>query len=120
MSRSLRSPRGDRTTRDPGRVGLRVARWTILLAAVLAVTTTCATYRLYSDCVAPSSPCPEQVLEDQEAVLFLVGDAGDKEFDLNPVLQHMKMAVTALDARGVPTTVVEAGRFQSVYRARIR
>ena len=118
MSRSLRSPQGGRTTRDPGRVGLRVARGTLLLAVVLAVTTTCATYRLYSDCVAPSSPCPEQVLEDQEAVLFLVGDAGNQEFDRNPVLQHMKTAVTALDERGVPTTVVFLG--DNVYDEGVR
>ena len=96
----------------------RVAGWTLLLAAGWAVTTTCATYELYSDCVAPSSQCPDQVLEDQDAVLFLVGDAGAKEFDGNPVLQHMKKAVTALDERAVPTTVVFLG--DNVYEEGLR
>jgi phosphodiesterase/alkaline phosphatase D-like protein len=57
-------------------------------------------------------------LEDQEAVLFLVGDAGNQEFDRNPVLQHMKTAVTALDERGVPTTVVFLG--DNVYDEGVR
>ena len=96
----------------------RVAGWTLLLAVGWAVTTTCATYELYSDCVAPSSQCPDQVLEDQDAVLFLVGDAGAKEFDGNPVLQHMKKAVTALDERAVPTTVVFLG--DNVYEEGLR
>ena len=96
----------------------RVAGWTLLLAVGWAVTTTCATYELYSDCVAPSSQCPDQVLEDQDAVLFLVGDAGAKEFDGNPVLQHMKKAVTALDERTVPTTVVFLG--DNVYEEGLR
>ncbi len=51
----------------------------------------------------------DQRSDDQDAVLFLVGDAGGEEFDDNPVLQHMKTAVTALDERGVPTTVVYLG-----------
>ena len=96
----------------------RVAGWTLLLAVGWAVTTTCATYELYSDCVAPSSQCPDQVLENQDAVLFLVGDAGAKEFDGNPVLQHMKKAVTALDERAVPTTVVFLG--DNVYEEGLR
>ena len=96
----------------------RVAGWTLLLAVGWAVTTTCATYELYSDCVAPSSQCPDQVLEDQDAVFFLVGDAGAKEFDGNPVLQHMKKVVTALDERAVPTTVVFLG--DNVYEEGLR
>jgi len=51
-------------------------------------------------------------------VLFLVGDAGAKEFDDNPVLQHMKAAVRALDARGVPTTVLFLG--DNVYEEGVR
>ncbi len=97
---------------------LRVAGWTILLAVGWAVTTTCATYQLYSDCVAPSSQCPAQGADDQEAVLFLVGDAGSKEFDGNPVMRHMKTAVTALDGRGVPTTVLFLG--DNVYDEGVR
>ena len=96
----------------------RVAGWTLLLALGWAVTTTCATYELYSDCVAPSSQCPAQVVEDQDAVLFLVGDAGAKEFEDNPVLQHMKTAVMALNGRGVPTTVVFLG--DNVYEEGLR
>ena len=52
----------------------------IPVALMWAVTTTCATHQLYSDCVAPLSPCPDGGLDDQDAVLFLIGDAGDKEF----------------------------------------
>ena len=102
----------------PARGALRVAGWTLLLAVGWAVTTTCATYQLYSDCVAPSSQCPAQVVEDQDAVLFLVGDAGAKEFEDNPVLQHMKTAVMALNGRGVPTTVVFLG--DNVYEEGLR
>ena len=96
----------------------RALRLGLLVAVAWAVTTTCATYQLYSDCAAPSSQCIDQVLEDQDAVLFLVGDAGDKEFDDNPVLQHMKTAATALDERGVPTTVLFLG--DNVYDAGLR
>ena len=50
---------------------------------------------------------------------FLVGDAGGKEFDDgNPVLQQMKTAVTALDERGVPTTVVFLG--DNIYEEGLR
>ena len=97
---------------------LRVVGWTILLAVGWAVTTTCATYQLYSDCVQPSSQCPDQGSDDQEAVLFLVGDAGSREFDGNPVIRHMKTAVTALDDRGVPTTVLFLG--DNVYDEGVR
>ena len=99
MARVLRSPK-KRLPR--GTMGL-------LLAVGWAVTTTCATYQLYSDCVAPSSPCPDEGPNDQDAVLFLIGDAGAKGFDDNPVLQHLKAAVTELDERGVPTTVLFLG-----------
>ena len=97
---------------------LRVAGWTILLAVGWAVTTTCATYQLFSDCVTPSSQCPDQGSDDQEAVLFLVGDAGSEEFEGNPVIRHMKTAVTTLDGRGVPTTVLFLG--DNVYEEGVR
>ena len=97
---------------------LRVAGWTILLAVGWAVTTTCATHQLFSDCVTPSSQCPDQGSDDQEAVLFLVGDAGSKEFEGNPVIRHMKTAVTVLDGRGVPTTVLFLG--DNVYEEGVR
>lgn len=101
-----------------GRGALRVAGWSILVAAGWAVTTTCATSRIFSDCVAPSSDCPDGGSGDQEAVLFLVGDAGFMEFDRHPVMEHMKVAVRALDERGVPTTVLFLG--DNVYDAGVR
>ena len=113
MSCPLRPP-----PKGPRRGVLRLAGWTIFLAAAWAVTTTCATYRIFSDCVTPSSQCPDPGSDDQEAVLFLVGDAGSKEFDSNPVMQHMKTAVGALDERGVPTTVVFLG--DNVYEEGVR
>ena len=120
MSRPLRSPHENppRPTAEVGLAGLRVAGSTLLLAFGWAVTTTCASYQLYSDCVTPSSPCPDQGSQDQDAVLFLVGDAGSKEFESNPVLQHVKTAVTALDGRGVPATVVFLG--DNVYEEGVR
>ena len=120
MSRPLRSPHESppRGSAEVGLAGLRVAGSTLLLAFGWAVTTTCASYQLYSDCVTPSSQCPDQGSQDQDAVLFLVGDAGSKEFESNPVLQHMKTAVTALDERGVPTTVVFLG--DNVYEEGVR
>jgi hypothetical protein len=51
-------------------------------------------------------------------VLFLVGDAGGKEFDGNPAMRHMKAAVTALDERGVPATVLFLG--DNVYDEGVR
>ncbi len=63
-----------------GLARLRVAGSTLLLGFGWAVTTTCASYQLYSDCVPPSAPCPDEGPQDQEAVLFLSGDAGAKEF----------------------------------------
>ena len=108
MARVLRSPT---RSLQRGTAGL-------LLAVGWAVTTTCATYQLYSDCAAPSSPCPDVVPDDQDAVLFLIGDAGDKAFDDNPVLQHLKRAVTELDGRGVPTTVLFLG--DNVYDEGVR
>ena len=95
--------------REPGRKALRVAGWTILLAAGWSVTTTCATHRIFSDCVAPSLGCSDEGPDDQEAVLFLVGDAGYMEFDRHPVAEDMKSAVSALDERGIPTTVLFLG-----------
>ena len=120
MSRPLTSPQESppRATAAVGLAGLRVAGSTLLLALGWAVTTTCASYQLYSDCVTPSSPCPDQGSQDQDAVLFLVGDAGSEEFESNPVLQHMKTAVTALDRRGVPATVVFLG--DNVYEEGVR
>ena len=88
------------------------------MAVGWTVTTTCATDQLFSDCVPPSSKCPDQGLDDQEAVLFLVGDAGSEEFDSNPVVQHMQGAVRALDERGVPTTVLFLG--DNVYDEGVR
>ena len=96
----------------------RVAARTTLLAVGWAFTTTCASYQLFSDCIAPSSPCPVLGSGDQEAVLFLVGDAGTEEFDSNPVMQHMKTTVTGLDGRGVPTTVLFLG--DNVYDEGVR
>ncbi len=90
----------------------------LLLAVGWAVTTSCATYQLYSDCAAPSSPCPPEGPDDQDAVLFLIGDAGDREFDDNPVLQHLKTAVRGLDERGVSTTVLFLG--DNVYDEGVR
>ena len=90
----------------------------LFLAVGWAVTTSCATYQLYSDCAAPSSPCPDEGPNDQDAVLFLIGDAGAKEFDDNPVLQHLKTAVTGLDERGVSTTVLFLG--DNVYEEGLR
>ena len=120
MPRPLTSPQESppRPTAEVGLARLRVAGSTLLLAVGWAVTTTCASYQLYSDCVTPSSPCPDQGSQDQDAVLFLVGDAGSEEFESNPVLQHMKTAVTALDRRGVPATVVFLG--DNVYEEGVR
>jgi hypothetical protein len=95
-----------------------VAAWAILLAVGSGFTATCATYQLFSDCVAPSPQCPAQGAADQEAVLFLVGDAGSKEFDRNPVMQHMNAAVRTLDQQGVPTTVLFLG--DNVYEEGVR
>ncbi len=108
MARVFRSPK---KSLQRGTVGL-------LLAVGWAVTTSCATDQLYSDCAAPSSPCPPEGPNDQDAVLFLIGDAGDKEFDDNPVLQHLKTAVTGLDERGVSTTVLFLG--DNVYDEGVR
>ena len=116
--RGERRPRAGRVRRHPGRAARRVAGRTLLLALGWAVTTTCATDQLYSDCVTPLSQCPDQGSDDQDAVLFLVGDAGAKEFDSNPVVQHMKTVVTALDERGVPTTVLFLG--DNVYDEGVR
>ena len=90
----------------------------MLLAVGCAFTATCASDQLFSDCVAPSAPCPVLGGDDQEAVLFLVGDAGGKEFDGNPVMRHMKTAVTALDERGVPSSVLFLG--DNVYDEGVR
>ena len=106
-----RVPRSPKKSLQRGTAGF-------LLAVGWAVTTTCATYQLYSDCAAPSSPCPDVAPNDQDAVLFLIGDAGDKTFDDNPVLQHLKSAVTELDGRGVPTTVLFLG--DNVYDEGVR
>ena len=95
-----------------------MAGWTILLVAGWSVTTTCASYRTFSDCVAPSSACPDEGPDDQEAVLFLVGDAGYVEFDRHPVAEDMKSAVSVLDERGVPTTVLFLG--DNVYDEGVR
>jgi len=97
---------------------MRLAARTILLAVGWAVTSTCATSQLYSDCLAPSSQCPGLEVDDQEAVLFLVGDPGSKEFDNNPVLQHMETAIAELDRRGVPVTVLFLG--DNVYEEGVR
>jgi hypothetical protein len=99
-------------------VSVRLAGGTLLIALGWAVTTTCASYQLYSDCVTPSSQCIDQGSDDQDAVLFLVGDAGAEEFADNPVLQGMKVAVAALARRGVPTTVVFLG--DNVYEEGLR
>ena len=56
--------------------------------------------------------------DDQEAVLFLVGDAGLMELDRHPVMEHMKTAVAALDERAVPTTVLFLG--DNVYDEGVR
>ncbi len=96
----------------------RVAGRTLLLAAAWAVTTTCATYQLYSDCTPPSAPCPDVGPDDQDAVLFLIGDAGAKEFGDNPVLQHLKTAVTGFEERGTPVTVVFLG--DNIYEEGLR
>ncbi len=117
-NRIERESRTGRVRRDSGKKALRVAGRTILLAVGSAVTTACGTYQLFSDCVTPSSPCPVLGSDDQEAVLFLVGDAGSKEFDSNPVMQHMKTTVTGLDGRGVPTTVLFLG--DNVYDEGVR
>lgn len=97
---------------------LRVLGRTMLLAVGWAFTAACASDQLFSDCVAPSSPCPALGEDDQEAVLFLVGDAGGKEFNRNPVMRHMKTAVAALDERGVPSTVLFLG--DNVYDEGVR
>ena len=97
---------------------MRLAGWTILLAAGWAVTTTCSTFQIFSDCVTPSAECPDAVPVDQDGVLFLVGDAGFMEFDSHPVMEHMKAAVRTLDERGVPTTVLFLG--DNVYDEGVR
>ena len=102
----------------PGRGASRVAGWVVLLAIGSGVTTTCATDRFFSDCLAPSSQCPGQGVADQVLVLFLVGDAGAKEYDRNPVMQHMNAAVRTLDEQGVPTTVLFLG--DNVYEDGVR
>jgi hypothetical protein len=113
------------STRDHGRRApalrhrrLRWAARAILLAVGWGSTVTCATYQIFSDCVAPSSQCPDLGAADQTAVLFLVGDAGSKEFDRNPVMQHMNSAVRALDQQGVPTRVLFLG--DNVYEEGVR
>jgi hypothetical protein len=104
--------------RDRAAALLRLTAKAGLLAVVWAVTATCATYQIFSDCVASLSPCPAEGAGDQAAVLFLVGDAGYMEADRHPVMEHMKTAISALDQRGIPATVLFLG--DNVYDVGVR
>lgn len=91
----------------------------VRLVAVVVVTSGCGAQReFFTTCPSSTMECAGPSWTDQEAVLFLVGDAGYVEFGENPVLQHLERVVSALDEAGVPVTVLYLG--DNVYDAGVR
>jgi len=101
---------------------------TPLAAAVIVIVCMaagCSLNEFVTTCASPSQGT-SMLLEcgdpdggaAQEAVLFLVGDAGYVPFEQNPVLQDLKERVGALGEQGTPVMVLYLG--DNVYEAGVR
>jgi len=85
----------------------------------------CSLNEFVTTCASPS-PSTSAPIEcgdpgggaDQEAVLFLIGDAGYVPFEQNPVLQDLQERVDALGEQGTPVMVLYLG--DNVYEAGVR
>ena len=102
-------------------------RGTLATAAVFVpvfVAAGCGLNEFVTTCPPPSQgmraplECLDPGGSDQEAVLFLVGDAGYVPFVDNPVLHDLQERVRALSDRGVPVMVLYLG--DNVYDAGVR
>ena len=102
-------------------------RGTLATAAVLGpvfAAVGCGLNEFVTTCPPPSQgmgaplECRDPGGSDQEAVLFLVGDAGYVPFVENPVLHDLQERVRALSDRGVPVMVLYLG--DNVYDAGVR
>ena len=102
-------------------------RGTLATAAVLGsvfAAVGCGLNEFVTTCPPPSQgmgaplECRDLGGSDQEAVLFLVGDAGYVPFVENPVLHDLQERVRALSDRGVPVMVLYLG--DNVYDAGVR
>lgn len=100
---------------------------TLATAAVLGivfVAAGCSLNEFVTTCPPPAQgmraplECRDPGGSDQEAVLFLVGDAGYVPFGENPVLHDLRERVRALGDRGVPVMVLYLG--DNVYEDGVR
>ncbi len=108
-------------------MGLGRRGGTLATAAVLGivfVAAGCSLNEFVTTCPPPAQgmraplECRDPGGSDQEAVLFLVGDAGYVPFGENPVLHDLRERVRALGDRGVPVMVLYLG--DNVYEDGVR
>ena len=105
--------------------GCRTGAWaTVAGLGIVFVAAGCGLNEFVTTCPPPlqgagaSFECGDPGGSDQEAVLFLLGDAGYVRFEQNPVLQDLQERVQALGDLGVPVMVLYLG--DNVYDAGIR